>query len=356
MASSFESFGNEGEDDDSFMGYGGYNPHSQPYESSNFPISDDYAADDDRPNLTIDTNFGGENQHSPPVYGFGISTPDPSHVTTPFETEPAGNCYSAPAAVDDGFFSSGGGGGPLLPDPMQMQEEGFARREWRRQNAIHLEEKEKREKELRNQIMQEAEDFKQAFYEKRKLNCETNKANNREREKINLANQEKFHKEADKHYWKAIAEMIPREVPNIEKRRGKKEADNKPSVHVIQGPKPGKPTELARMRQMILKLKQNPPRHMMPPPPKEDKDAKEGKDGKDSKDAKEGKDDKSGKRSTPTAVEGGGGNKPASPAKEGAAESKPASPAKEGGANGAPEALAVVEGEQAPISEPSADQ
>lgn len=161
---------------------------------------------------------------------------------------------------------------------------------------------------------------------------------------INLANQEKFHKEADKHYWKAIAEMIPREVPNIEKRRGKKEAENKPSVHVIQGPKPGKPTDLARMRQMILKLKQNPPRHMMPPPPppKEDKDAKGGKDGKDSKDAKEGKDDKSGKSSTPTAAEGAAGNKPASPAKEGAA-------------NGALEAPAKVEGEQAVSSEPSAD-
>ena len=152
---------------------------------------------------------------------------------------------------------------------------------------------------------------------------------------IYLAKQEKFHKEADKHYWKAIAEIIPREVPNIEKRRGKKEAENKPSINVIQGPKPGKPTDLSRMRQMILKLKQNPPSHMMPP--KEDKDAK----GKDGKDAKEGKDDKGGKSSTPTA------------AAAVAATNKPASPAKGAAASGEPQAPAVVEGEQVASSEPA---
>ncbi|XP_050148412.1 clathrin light chain 2-like [Malus sylvestris] len=148
-----------------------------------------------------------------------------------------------------------------------LPEEGFALREWRRQNAIQLEEKKRREKELLVQIIEEADEFKVGFYQKRKITTENNKAANREREKLFLTNQEKFHAEVDKNYWKAIADLIPNEVPAIEKKRGKKDQEKKPSILVVQGPKPGKPTELSRMRQILLKLKHNTPPHLKPSPP-----------------------------------------------------------------------------------------
>lgn len=37
---------------------------------------------------------------------------------------------------------------------------------------------------MQKQIIEEAEEYIHAFYEKRKLNIETNKINNREREKV----------------------------------------------------------------------------------------------------------------------------------------------------------------------------
>ncbi|CAN4092018.1 unnamed protein product [Withania somnifera] len=155
---------------------------------------------------------------------------------------------------------------PVFASPSEMLEEGLALREWRRHNAIRLEENEKREKEIRNQIIEEGEEHKKAFYEKRKLNIETNKTNNRDKENLYVTNQEKFHNEADKHYWKSIAELIPHEVPNIEKKGRKKDQEKKPSVTVVQGPKPGKPTDLSRMRHILVKLKHNPPPHVLPPP------------------------------------------------------------------------------------------
>lgn len=81
-----------------------------------------------------------------------------------------------------------------------------------------------------------------------------------------MASQQKFHDEADKNYWKAIAELIPNEVPAIEKKKAKKDQERKPSIVVIQGPKPGKPTDLSRMRQILIKLKHNTPAHLKPSP------------------------------------------------------------------------------------------
>ncbi|KAL3839409.1 hypothetical protein ACJIZ3_024000 [Penstemon smallii] len=152
--------------------------------------------------------------------------------------------------------------GPILPPPVEMElEEGSALREWRRENAIRLEEKEKMEKEMVKEIIAKADEYKAEYYKKWNIKFKNSRTVNREKEKLFLDSRLKFHADADKNYWKAIGELIPKEVPIIEK-KGKKEKTA--SVVVIQGPKPGKPTDLSRMRQVLVKLKHIPPLHMVP--------------------------------------------------------------------------------------------
>ncbi|KAI3470868.1 hypothetical protein Pfo_027531 [Paulownia fortunei] len=161
------------------------------------------------------------------------------------------------------FYPGTNASGPILLPPAEMEpEEGYALREWRRRR--------RRDRRNSRQIIVEANEYKVEFHRKRQVTRETNRATNREKEKLNqhtfLASQEKLHDEADKDYWRSIAELTHKEVLAIEKRKGKKDQEKKPSIAVVQGPKPGKPTDLASLPQILLKLKHNTPPHLKPSP------------------------------------------------------------------------------------------
>lgn len=270
-------------------GYVGFDPRlpSQRFESFHMPddeepkdLDDDYQGsngfDHDLPppyeNAFDDDLAGGQSPALSSSFGQSFEPSPQPDFAPPHEFSPSidsnGKGFSHGEA--DGLYDFAGSGplnGAVLPPPEEMQaEEGFLLREWKRQNAILLEEKARKERENLLRIIDAADSFKAEFYEKRRFNCESSKINNREKEKVFLESHEKFHATADKHYWKAVAELIPHELPSMEvKSRGKKDKDKKPSV-INHGPKPGKATDLTRMRHVLLKLKHNPPAHMKAPP------------------------------------------------------------------------------------------
>ncbi|KAK1271411.1 Clathrin light chain 2 [Acorus gramineus] len=188
--SGFDAFGSDGEDhpaaatrpfdDDGYLGYDPRLP-SQRFDAFTSFAGDadsvkDSADDVASPVHTPAHDGGGDDSFPPPSTEIPIYGSDPQGYV-PFSPESNGKNF-------DGVFAAPSDG-PILPPPAEMEpDEGFVLREWRRQNAIQLEEKERREKELVMQIREEAEEYKIDFFRRRMINCETNRTNNREKEKV----------------------------------------------------------------------------------------------------------------------------------------------------------------------------
>ncbi|KAJ7558854.1 hypothetical protein O6H91_04G058800 [Diphasiastrum complanatum] len=140
-------------------------------------------------------------------------------------------------------------------------------RDWERRNALYLEYKQRKEREKLSRIIDDADEYKENFYVNQENLCEEAKKINREKQKAFLANQEIFYATAHKHYWKAVSELILNSELSLADSNGRDlgKDQQKKQCHMIlkvEGPKPGKATELTRMLEVILKLKHNIPAYI----------------------------------------------------------------------------------------------
>lgn len=298
--SDYSGFDNSARFDSSFRAPDDYKPDHFGMDDGKEGFDDFKGAShgyDHPPPIYENEETGSSAPGMPGMYGFGSESPSefPQRDVSAPEYTPeytANGNYGK--QLDEDLFA-GDNGGPMLPPPEEMQEEGAVLRQWKRENMIRLQEKERMEKEKLQQIIDDADDYKDKHRAKRDSNREAQMKSNRDKELTYHADQEHFHKTAGKQYWKAVAELVPKELPASLEPKGRqmKEKKEKKSTFVaLPGPKPGKPTDMGRFRQVLLKLKHNPPAHMIPPPPPPPKpEAKDGakpeagKEGEKAKDA-----------------------------------------------------------------------
>eukprot|EP00245_Coleochaete_scutata_P015059 TRINITY_DN6574_c0_g1_i1.p1 TRINITY_DN6574_c0_g1~~TRINITY_DN6574_c0_g1_i1.p1 ORF type:complete len:203 (+),score=61.36 TRINITY_DN6574_c0_g1_i1:204-812(+) len=178
----------------------------------------------------------------------------------------------APPTFDDDFRGSQGGGGfpddfgqeeeagVKLPPPSAMPtEESILLREWRRKRGLELEEKARISREQHQKILEQAEYEKEIFYNQRQKQVAGAKTNNREKEKVFMAHLEALNAKSGGNYWESVVAFVNFDVvPDRKDKKSGKGANISPRPSTADV-KPGKQTDMSRMRQVLLKLKHNPP-------------------------------------------------------------------------------------------------